>query len=253
MKILNEQNIMKNFFTLLLFVATTLTFAQESTLLRLNYNKGDKYVMLMDMRQDMGAGKMTMSIEMPMKVIDVTDGVYDSEMSFKRIKMDMEQAGVKVNYDSNLKEEDLDETSKMMVAQMKPILETVLLTKTNVYGEVLDMQMIKGSGSVDQFASQTESVVYPKEAVTVGYSWTTEKDNNGMKISSTYTVKSIDSKVVVLEIKGDITGTSEGNLTGSLNIDKATGVPTTTHITMNFEVMGQKILSEINMKMEKAI
>lgn len=244
---------MKNFFTLLLLVATTLTFAQESTLLRLNYNEGDKYVMLMDMKQDMGVGKMTMNIEMPMKVIAVKDDVYQTEMSFKRIKMNMEQAGMKVNYDSDLKEEELDDTSKMMSAQMKPMLETVLSTKTNIYGEVLDMQMVKGSGNVDQFTSQAESVVYPKEAVTVGYSWSTKKDNNGMIINSTYTVKSIDSEVVVLEIKGDITGSSEGGLTGSLNIDKDTGVPVTTHMIMNFDIMGQKVVSEINMKMEKTI
>lgn len=244
---------MKNLFALLFLVAMALTSAQESTLLRLNYNKGDNYIMLMNMKQNMGNGNMTMNMtmEMPMKVVDVKAGVYSAEMRFKSIKMDMEQAGNKINYDSNLKEADLDETAKMMSSQMKPMLETVLLTKTNIYGEVLEMKMIKGAGNVDQFTSQTESVVYPKEAVTVGYSWVAEKDNNGMKIKSTYTVKSIDSKVVVLDVKGGITGLSEGQLSGSMNIDKASGIPMVSNINMNFEVMGQKIGTEIVMTMKK--
>ncbi|MFD1615582.1 DUF6263 family protein [Gelatiniphilus marinus] len=244
---------MKNLFTLLLLAVTALTFAQESTLLRLNYKTGENYVMLMNMKQNMGNGNMTMNMtmEMPMKVISVKDGIYSAEMSFKSIKMDMEQAGNKINYDSNIKETNLDETAKMMSSQMQPILETVLLTKTNMYGEVLEMKMIKGSGNVNQFTSQTESVVYPKEAVTVGYSWVSEKDNNGMKIKNTYTVKSIDNKVVVLNLSGDITGMSKGNLSGSMNIDRASGVPMLSTVNMNIEVMGQKLDTEMVMTMKK--
>jgi len=245
---------MKNFFTLLLLVATTFSFAQESTLLRLNYNQGDVYLMQMNMKQNIGEGTMIMdmTMDMPIKISGVNDGIYSSEMSFKRVKMDMEQVGVKINYDSNMKEEDLDETSKMMSAQMKPMLETVLETKTNVYGELLEMKMIKGSGNVDQFTSQAQSVVYPKEAVTVGYSWSEERDTNGMKINSTYTVKSIDDKTVVLAVKGGISGSSAGSLTGRMNIDKASGVPILSIINMDFEIMEQKVVSEIVMKMEKA-
>ncbi|WP_034041555.1 DUF6263 family protein [Wocania ichthyoenteri] len=245
---------MKNFFTLLLLVTATLSFAQESTLLRLNYNKGDKYLMQMDMKQNMGEGTMIMDmvIEMPIEVIDVSDeGVYNSELSFKSIKMNMEQSGMKINYDSNLKEEDLDETAKLMSVQMKPMLETVLSTQTNVYGEVLEMKMVKGSGNVDQFTSQTESVVYPKEAVTTGYSWVAEKDSNGMKIKSIYTVKFIDDKEVVLDVKGDISGSSTGSLTGVMNIDKVSGVPTISNINMDFEIMGQKVVTKIVMEMKK--
>ncbi len=244
---------MKNLFTLLLLVVTTVSFAQESTLLRLNYNKGDKYLMQMDMKQNMGEGTMimNMAIEMPMEVIDVNDGVYSSEISFKSIKMYMEQAGMKINYDSNLKEEDLDETAKMMSAQMKPMLETVLSSKTNIYGEVLEMKMLEGTGNADQFTSQAESVTYPKEAVTVGYSWTAEKDSNGMKINSTYTVKSIDDKEVVVDVKGDISGSSTGSLTGVMNIDKVSGVPTLSTINMSFEITGQKVVTKVVIGMKE--
>lgn len=244
---------MKKLFTLLLVVATTLTFAQESTLLRLKYNKGDNYVMEMTMKQSMGdATVMDMAIEMPMKVTGVDNNVYNTEMSFKHIKMNMEQAGMKINYDSNTKEEDLDETAKMMSTQMKPMLETVIAAKTNVYGEVLEMKMIKGSGNVDQFTNQTGNVVYPKEAVTVGYSWTAERDSNGMKINTIYTIKSIDDKEVKLDLKGDITGSATGTLTGSMNINKATGTPVLSNINMDFDVMGQQVVSEVVMKMKKS-
>ncbi|WP_223033003.1 DUF6263 family protein [Hanstruepera marina] len=244
---------MKNLITLLLLVVSTISFAQESTYLRFNYNTGDKYLMNMVMTQDMGEiMKMDMQMEMQTEVKEAIDTIFNTEMSFKSIKMDMSQAGNKLSYDSDTKEENLDDEGKMMSAQMKPILETILAVKTNAYGEVLEMKMIEGNAAnADQFTNQTQSVIYPKEAVKLGSSWSDEKENNGMLISYTYTVKSIDAKSVILDVNGSVSGVATGTLTGSMNIDKASGISNTSNVTMDVDVMGQKMTTEVVISMTK--
>ncbi|WP_250432931.1 DUF6263 family protein [Hanstruepera flava] len=244
---------MKNLITLLLLVVSTVSLAQESTFLRFNYNTGDKYLMNMVMVQDMGETmKMDMQVEIQTEVKETIDTIFNTEMSFKRIKMDMAQAGTKLSYDSDTKEEDLDDEIKMMSAQMKPILETVLAVKTNTYGEVLDMKMIEGNAAnANQFTNQTQSLIYPKEAVKIGSSWTDEKENDGVIISYMYTVKSIDTKSVILDVSGSISGVATGTLAGSMNIDKASGVSNTSNLTMDMDVMGQKMTTEIVISMTK--
>lgn len=243
---------MKQFLSFTLIFFTLNSFSQESTILRLRYNTGDTYLMKMQMTQDMGeAMKMNMLMEMPMEVTHADDTTNVAKMSFSRISMDMEQAGTNITYDSDLKEEEMDEAGKMMSSQMSPILGTVIAIKSNVYGEVLDLKMLEGSGNANQFADQAQSVVYPKEPISVGYSWTAEKENNGMTISSTYTVKSIEETNVNIGISGAISGTASGTLTGDLNIHKMSGVPTLSTINMDFETMGQKVKSDIVISVDK--
>jgi len=44
---------MKGFLAIILLAFTLVSSAQETTLLRLNYTKGDRYIMSMDMNQEM--------------------------------------------------------------------------------------------------------------------------------------------------------------------------------------------------------
>ena len=60
---------------------------------------------------------MTMNMEMESKVTDVTNAVYTTKMSIKRIKMDAMQGGQEMSYDSNKKEEELDQMGKMLQGQ----------------------------------------------------------------------------------------------------------------------------------------
>ena len=243
---------MKHLFTFALLLFTTISISQESTLLRLNYAIGDTYLMKMHMTQDMGeAMKMNMVIDMPMEVIEANDSINSTKMSFNRVVMNMDQSGTKISYDSNMKEEEMDEAGKMMNAQMSPMLETVLAIKSNMYGEVIDLSLLEGTGNASQFADQAQSVVYPEEPISVGYSWTDEKEKSGMNISSTYTVKSIDETNVNIDVSGGVSGAASGTLTGALSINKNSGVPTLSTINMEFETMGQKVKSDIIISVEK--
>ncbi|WP_242204956.1 DUF6263 family protein [Aestuariivivens insulae] len=246
---------MKKLLSIFLILAISVSvFAQESTLLRLNYNKGDKYLMKMNMSQNMGGGAMSMDMNMHMlmEVVSSEDAVFGTNVSFSKVAMHMEQGGMKMAYDSDVEEESLDENAKQMGQQMKPLLETVLSVKTNNLGKVLKVEVVSGAAAnIDQFTSQVESVVYPEEKVSVGYAWTAEKDNNGLNIKSTYTVKSIEVDKVVLDVNGVISGNATGSMLGTMDIDKQTGTVIESNLIMDMTVMGQEMKSVIKITMEK--
>ena len=66
--------------------------AQEAVLLRLNYEKGVTYDISMKSSQEMGTVmSMGMTLDMSVKILEVKDGIYESEMKFSKISMDMLQ------------------------------------------------------------------------------------------------------------------------------------------------------------------
>ena len=242
---------MKRIFTLLLLAVVTVGVAQESALLRLNYKVGDSYLMKINMSQNMGDGMMlmNMTMHMPLEVKNIDNGVFDTEMRFSKIVVNMEQGGMKMAYNSESKLEDMDETAKQMHASFGPMLKMVLGTKTNNLGKVLEMKLLEGVGDVSQFTSQTQSVTYPKEQVVVGYTWTEKREEKGMTMIYKYAVKSIEANKVILDLSGDISGTATGTLSGNLSIDRKLGIPSETNINMNMDAVGQKITSIIKLTM----
>ena len=110
---------MKKIFTLLTIVLTLTISAQKSTLLRLNYNVGDQYLVSMNVSQ---GEMMDMNFEMKMDIKEIKDTIYNVEMGIEGIKMKMSQGGMQMSYDSNLAEEKLDDMGKMMKTQFEPLL-----------------------------------------------------------------------------------------------------------------------------------
>ena len=244
---------MKKFFTLLLLTMSLVSMAQESTLLRLIYNKGDKYIMSMKMNQNMAVMDMIMKMEMSMEVIDVKDDVYNTEMKIKEISMDMisSQDGMNMYYDSNKSDDELDEMGKQMKKQFAPMLEVIIFAKTNNLGEVLEMRIEPNIPNADQFTNQSSGVVYPKNEVKVGDTWSIEKDSQGVKMNFVYTVNSITKDVVLLDLSGNISSPTEGTISGNMEIDRANGLPLKSTILMDMVVLGQKTKSSINVVMKK--
>ena len=91
-----------------LFVITTLSVtAQESVLLRLNYTKGDSFLVTTESNQSMGSqGGMNMKMTMGMIVADVAEENIKTESQITSIVMDMMQGGMTMNYDSNKSDEE---------------------------------------------------------------------------------------------------------------------------------------------------
>ena len=106
---------MKKLILLLFVVSANISLAQETALLRLNYEKGASYDVTMNMSQDMGAVmSMGMGITINLKITDVEGDTYDSEMKFTKMTMDMLQGGNAISFDSTKSEEDLDAGGKQM-------------------------------------------------------------------------------------------------------------------------------------------
>ena len=242
---------MKKIFTLLLLAMSIVTVAQESTLLRVNYNKGDKYIMTMFMKQDMAAMNMLMNMDMSIEIKDVEGDVYNTEMKIERINMDMSQGGMNMSYDSAKSDDELDAMGKQMQMQFAPMLEMVIFAKTNNLGEVLETRIEPNIPNADQFTNQSSSVVYPENEVKVGDTWSFEKDSQGMKMGFIYTVKSITKDKVFLDVSGKISALAEGTISGNMEIDRAKGIPLKSSIEMDMSVSGQKIKTSITVTMKQ--
>ncbi len=244
---------MKKFFTVLLLTAVLVSTAQESTLLRINYKKGDSYKMKMEMNQDMGGVgmKMDMLMEMNMDVISVTDTINNTKTSFKRIVMNMDQKGMKMAYDSNKSDDELDDFGKRLKAQFEPLLSATIMTKSNNLGKILEMTFEPDSPALKQFADQSSGVIYPDKKIKVGDTWTASQDKNGIKINFIYTVKAIEKEKVLLDLSGSVSAGAEGEITGSMTIDRDSGIPLESIINMNMTAMGQPIKSKIKVTMSK--
>ena len=243
---------MKKLVVLFLVISATISSAQDPVLLRLNYEKGESYSVSMNMSQEMGTMmSMGMSIDMGMKIIDAKGENYESEMKFTKISMDMLQGGNIISFDSSKSDDELDEAGKMMKTQMGPMLEAVVLTKGNNLGEITEAVVEPNVPGMEDIANQSSNVVYPKEAVKVGSTWTMSKDEKGMKMDFLYTVTSILKETILLDLSGDVSGMADGKITGNIKIDRTSGIPLETLMNMNLSVNGQELTSKVSVTTRK--
>ena len=241
---------MKKLLVLFLVVSSTITLSQESVLLRLKYNKGDDFTTKMIISQEMGTTmSMGMNIDLDMKITDVVGDEYTSEMKFAKMTMDMLQGGNVMSYDSTKSDDELDEMGKMMKTQMSPMLSALIIAKGNNLGEVLEVKVEPNVPGMDDLTSS--NVVYPKEAIKVGSTWNFQKNQKGMVLDFVYKVKSILKDKVVIDISGKVSGMTTGSISGSMEVDRASGVPLTSLINMVFSMQGQEMNSKVSMTMTK--
>lgn len=237
---------MKKLLILIVIAFTINTNAQESTLLRLNYKKGDVYVTNMKMSQEMGTVmSMDLTIIMNTDITDSSKDTYVSKMKIANISMDMSQGGMNMSYDSSKSDEELDAMGKKMKAQMGPMLQAVITIKGNTLGEVTVTSIEPNIPGASDFANQSNNVIYPKKAVRVGDTWTMNKEDKGMSIDFTYTVKSITKTNVLLDVTGKVTGNATGTVTGSMDVDKKSGMPLISKIDMNLTTQGQDLITKM--------
>lgn len=229
---------MKKTATLLLFMLALSISAQE-TLLRYNTKVGDTYSIQMKMKQEVGT-LMAQTTEsfMSLQTIAVTDTTIVNEMKIEKMTMDMIQGQNIINYDSSKSDEELDDTGKMLKAQLAPVLSAVITTTQNKIGQVLDISVNPNLPQAAQMTNQSSNTIFPKEAVSVGSTWSDKKEENGMSITTSYTVTAIDREFVELELKGTVAGMGSGTLSGNMKLVKATGMPVTSSMQMDFDIQG---------------
>ena len=209
---------MKKIILLALVLTNFTAKAQESVLLRLNYNKGDNYLTNVELNQNMGGqGEINMNMEMYSTVNNADDKAITLESKIESIVMTMNQGGMAMNYDSNKTDEELDPMGQMMKSQFDPILQATIYNTFDRYGNVLEVRMEpKPLPGMEQFTDNQNAINFPDEEVSVGSSWTSEVDKQGMKVLTKYTVSKIYDGVVLLDISGTVSGLATGNIMENL-------------------------------------
>lgn len=231
-----------------MLVVTSLCIGQESVLLRLNHNAGDQYLIAMDIEQE---GMMSMHMDMSMAFLEKKDTVYSVEMGFEKVAMTMNQNGMEMSYDSSISEENMDDIAKMMHTQFAPMLEAKIYSTMTHRADTYDFRIEPNIPNAGDMADKASAVVFPKEALKVGDSWTENKIENGMDMTMVYTIKSIEADVVLIDLSGTISLLAEGTISGSLEVDKATGNVNSSIMDMQMSAEGQQISTHIKMTSTK--
>ena len=237
-----KQTPMKKIILLALVITTFTATAQESVLLRLNYNKGDNYLTTVELKQSMGVqGEMNMNMEMNSNVSSADNQAIILESKIGSIVMDMNQGGMAMSYDSNKSGEELDQMGQMMKSQFDPILQATIYNSVDRYGNVLEVRTEPSLAGMEQFTGNQNAINFPVEEVSVGSSWTSEVDKQGMKILTKYTVSEIADGAVLLEISGEVSGLATGAMNGKSTVDISSGIQTASTIEMTMSVQGMEM------------
>ena len=233
---------MKKLLFLFLAITANTIFAQDEVLLRLNYENNATYSTKTIVSQEMGAMmSMEMTMDMEMEVTAVENENYDTKTKFTNMSMEMLQGGNLMTFDSSKSDEELDAAGKMMKSQMGPMLEAVIYSKVTTLGKASVVSIEPMIPGVEDIASQSSAVVYPKEAVKVGSTWTMFREEKGMKMDFLYTVQSISKENVLVDVSGEVSGMGSGKITGNVTIDRVSGIPIKSLVEMNLSVAEQKL------------
>ena len=234
---------MKKVLIALLVITSITTRAQESVLLRLNYTKGDSFLVTTESNQNMGSqGGMNMKMTMGMIVDDVVEENIKTESQITSIVMDMMQGGMTMSYDSNKNDEELDQMGQMLKSQFAPMMEAVIYNTLDSQGNVIDTKLDPAIPGMEQMTNRSMNAInYPKEKVSVGSSWTSENENQGMKMTTKYTVSSIADGFVTLDVSGDMSGVGTGTIKGKSTVEISSGMSNNSEIEITIATQGMNI------------
>ena len=234
---------MKKVLIALLVITSITTTAQESVLLRLNYTKGDSFLVTTESNQNMGSqGGMNMKMTMGMIVDDVVEDNIKTESQITSIVMDMMQGGMTMSYDSNKNDEELDQMGQMLKSQFAPMMEAVIYNTLDSQGNVIDTKLDPAIPGMEQMTNRAMSTInYPKEKVSVGSSWTSENEIQGMKMTTKYKVSSIADGFVTLDVSGDMSGVGTGTIKGKSTVEISSGMSNNSEIEITIATQGMNI------------
>jgi len=245
---------MKRILIALLVITSLAVSAQESVLLRLNYTKGDSYLMTVETKQGMGAqGGVNMKINMGVIVSEVSGDNVKTESKILSVAVDMMQGGMAMSYDSNKKDEELDQMGQMLKSQFDPMMNSIIYNSYDKLGNITETKVEPSVPGMNQLTEGSGSVIYPNEKISVGSSWSSNKGNQGMKTTTTYTVSQIKDGIVYLDITGNVSGAEgvDGAVKGSSEIEVSTGLAKKTSIEVAILNQGMDITINSNITMTK--
>jgi hypothetical protein len=226
-----------------LMISNVVCIAQESVVLKYNYKKGDKYVLNVSVKQEAGiAGGMNIDMKSNINIVDQTSESVKLANQIKRIKVNMLQGGKTMDFDSNMKDDELSAEGKKMKAQFAPLLKAVAYTTFDKTGKILAVTVEPSALKAQASQSPMFYSVFPKGAVKVGSTWENNQSVQGMKIKIKYTVKKITSTSVITTISGSVNLMGvDGKVTGDATFDRATGNTDQMNLNTSVNIQGMEM------------
>lgn len=252
-------------------------FAQNSGSIVLN--KGQKFLIenkftALSTQEMMGQSmesKADVFTSNNIEVKDINDNNYNLTNTFTKVTATMSAMGQDMNFDSDKKEDMDGEMGKSMKdiinkpknvivdKQGKIIKDKSDTTKKDSGGGMMSMMMQQFLGNQEEsgFGVSEAFMIIPKNAK-AGFSWSDSSSKEGIKKSTTYTIKEIKSAEAIVTISGnlvadtktemqgmEISSKTTGKITGEEIVDLKTGLikqrTTTLESSGNMEAMGQEI------------
>ncbi len=228
---------------LLLFTFTSLlTTAQESILLRLNHTKGDSYLVTNSIKQNVGTqGGMDMNTNTGMIITAVSKEGFKAESQVTSIAVNMTRGGISMSYDSSKKDGELDQMGQALKSQFAPMVSAVIYTTSDNKGNITDTKIEPSNPAMKETAKNIIGIQYPEEKVTIGSTWESINEKAGIKINTTYTVKSIANGTAILKLTGTVSGLGNGTTKGETTIDIKSGIPTSSVSETTISTQGIEI------------
>lgn len=218
----------------------------EKVLLRFNPKVGYKKYMTMKMITEVmdQASEITMVMSQKFNKIS-NNGEVDSEVSYTDFNMEM--MGRKISLEDS--------------PELKAIAKSKAYIRFNDRGEILDVKSDNKelAKQIKQTSSSMFMATYPKQELFVGDRWKTNQTmaTGGMEgdFISTYTLKEINDKTIIIDMKSNGKGTSSSmkvsfDLSGTLTIDRATGYPLKADIIQNFRIPQGKGTNTISISVD---
>lgn len=244
---------MKRILLALLVLTSISVAAQDAVILRVNYNEGDAYILNVETNTSMGiSGFMNSKMTMDMTVPVVKDGLFETVTKLTYIKMDVEQGGISMSYDTGMNAEELDDMGQMMKSQLDPMMNSMIYITFDTLGTKVETRVEPSNAAgLEQLTQSSGSIIYPLEKVSVGSTWTSKEERQGMIMNIIYTVSSIADGTAILDVSGDMSGIGTGTLKGNTSIDITSGVQKDSDLQLTVSSQGIDISTTVKTTMTK--
>lgn len=242
---------MKKIFTILCILLSVTLTAQETASLRLNLKKGDKYQTKIVKKLDFSTVKDITNFE-TLTVKEATEKGYKIQLNIDRIVINADKMGKPITYDSSTKEKDMIQEAKGLHTTVKPELNTVVNVAVNTNGKTLKTTKVSGQLAVNMVKQKTNFINLPDTPVTIGSKWTQSLINGNVRVVYNYEVTKITPKIVHLSCVGEPLGKLKGTITGTIELNKETGVPIKKDMRFDLNLNGQIVQSNVVITIKKA-
>ena len=247
---------MKKLFILFLLTAATIQSQAQEVDFKLNVPLNEAMRAVTTMKMDID-GEQPMIMDIVTKSTITTTAHEGSNYTFANVtdavKMDMDAGMMTMSWDSENPSDD--PMSAMLGSQMENLIGQTITIVTSDKGKLISTSADDEENSMNSgFENLAMTATYPDKPVKPGDSWDTESTTNGMTTKATNTFIGSNDQGHELETSGELFDDEDnkvGTITGTYTIDPETHYTTIATLKMELEVEGQKIVSDVQLTVEK--